>query len=372
MNIAIFIPKLYGGGAETHFVRLVPQLLRFHRIDLYVIDSSKVPLVTHPNLFVHVLPSKSSKFSSLVSIFLGAFHYLRSINRAKPDVSIVVLKNPCICVSMWMRLFKRDYKTVFNIQNSLKPPLTSILSLRYLLERFLLSAFVSNNDYILTISSGLKGELSRLFPKMNIHYIHNIGLPEDAPLQPKKQFNKKERNDVFEIISIGRLVQQKDYITLFRALSLLPSRLNYKLTILGSGPLLFRLSLYAKSLCLLERINFQGFEKCPSQFLSKSDLFVLSSRWEGFGNVIVEAMSFGLPVIASDCPHGPGEIISSGSNGLLFKPNDPYELSDLILYAYDNYDICNTLGAAAFLRAQDFCAKSIASSYLSYLDALFV
>src|SRR5699024_2024023 len=102
-------------------------------------------------------------------------------------------------------------------------------------------------------------------------------------------------------ISAGRLVEQKDYKTLLKAFQLISQRINSRLVILGKGPLENELKLLAKELDIQKKVSFLGFQSNPYKYMKKANVFILSSKWEGFGHVIVEAMAVGTPVISTDC-----------------------------------------------------------------------
>jgi len=97
--------------------------------------------------------------------------------------------------------------------------------------------------------------------------------------------------------------------------------------------------------------------------MSHCDLFVLSSLWEGFANVVVEAMACGIPVVATNCPYGPGEIIDNGLNGILVPAKDPKALAQAIILILKNPELANSLGRCGFRRALDFDVKKIIKEY---------
>jgi len=130
------------------------------------------------------------------------------------------------------------------------------------------------------------------------------------------------------MIAIGRLTEQKGFDLLIRAFSeLSPRHPDWRLTILGDGPLRPELQRLRVQLGLVGLADFPGEVKHVHQYLEQADVFVLSSRYEGFPNSLCEAMACGLAVVATDCRSGPGEIIEDGINGLLAIPDNVHSLA---------------------------------------------
>ncbi len=125
------------------------------------------------------------------------------------------------------------------------------------------------------------------------------------------------------IIAIGRLVKQKNFTLLLRAFAdMLASGKDAQLIILGEGPERHALQCQAKRLGINERLTMPGNVPNPYVWMANSDLFVLSSNFEGWPNALIEALVIGLPVVACDCPTGPAEILQNGAFGQLVPPND--------------------------------------------------
>ncbi len=130
------------------------------------------------------------------------------------------------------------------------------------------------------------------------------------------------------IVAMGRLVEQKGFDILIRAFARLKEKFPlWTLVIIGQGPLHLKLKSLCDELKILDDVLFAGLVKNPHEILCQADLFILSSRFEGFPNALLEAMACGLPVISTDCPSGPGEIIQEGVNGVLVPTDDEEALA---------------------------------------------
>jgi glycosyltransferase involved in cell wall biosynthesis len=132
-----------------------------------------------------------------------------------------------------------------------------------------------------------------------------------------------------QLLSVARFDSQKDHKTLLAALSLLPPDLDWKISLLGDGPLLQPIKKLTANYSLSHKVNFIGFSGSPSNFFSSSDIFILSSNWEGLPITIIEALSSSLPIIASDVG-GCKELVLNGYNGFLVPPQSPPELAQAI------------------------------------------
>jgi glycosyltransferase involved in cell wall biosynthesis len=137
--------------------------------------------------------------------------------------------------------------------------------------------------------------------------------------------------DKIVLLNVGRLAEQKDHLTLIKAFAIFKqSHASAVLFILGTGPLQSMLENYIQKNNLSSCIFLIGFEPNPYKWMAKSDLLILSSIYEGFGNVIVEAMALGKTVVSTNCPSGPNEILQQGALGYLCPVKDPAEMSKSI------------------------------------------
>ena len=168
------------------------------------------------------------------------------------------------------------------------------------------------------------------------------------------------------LIGVGRLVAAKDFATLIRAFAQAARVRDLYLIILGEGPLRTELSLLGASLGVADRLDMPGFIARPLPFISRSAAFVLSSRFEGFGNVLAEALACGVQTVSTNCPFGPAEILADGRFGRLTPVGDVESMAKAILLALDEPI------EPAILRARgvSFSIKACAAAYLSLFGDL--
>lgn len=197
-----------------------------------------------------------------------------------------------------------------------------------------LRRFYPRNDAVIAVSRGVAEDFLDLapLPPSRLHVIPNpVVTPEIermATLDPEHPWLAPGQPPL--LLAVGRLHPQKDYLTLLRACARLPRDTAWRLLILGEGEQRAYLERRIGELGLTGRVALGGEVDNPYAYMARARLLVLSSAWEGFGNVLVEAMTVGTPVVATDCPHGPGEILDKGRLGWLVPVGDDEALAAAI------------------------------------------
>lgn len=180
--------------------------------------------------------------------------------------------------------------------------------------------------------------------------------PVDHPWLPPRE----QRGEPV-IMGMGRLTRQKDFPTLIRAFAAMQAQRPARLILLGEGRDRDALAALAQELGVADRLHFAGFQKNPYAWLSKADLFVLSSAWEGSPNALTEALALGVPSVSTRCPSGPDELLAEGRYGPLVNVGDHAALAvamsqvlaeplapEMLRQAVDEYRVERS--AAAYLR----------------------
>jgi glycosyltransferase involved in cell wall biosynthesis len=165
------------------------------------------------------------------------------------------------------------------------------------------------------------------------------------------------------ILAVGRLTKIKGFDVLLQAFAKLIQRreLDLHLLILGEGEERPRLEELAKRLGVSNRVFMPGFQENPYPYFVRAEVFVLSSRWEGLGMVLVEAMALGLPVIATDCPYGPRELTEEGQYGVLVPPNNATALAEAAYTLITSAERRATLGTAGAAVAEKYGINRVRS-----------
>lgn len=185
-------------------------------------------------------------------------------------------------------------------------------------------------DHIVGVSNGVAEDIQSITQLSNVHTIYNPVLTADLEEKMNKQVDhpyfKDEKKKVF--ITVGRLHEQKDYSTLIEAFALVRERHSeVRLLVVGDGEERKALQKMVAEKELVDDVSFAGFQNNPYAYMKQADVFVLSSLYEGFGNVIVEALATGTTVVSTDCPSGPGEILEQGRSGYIVPVGNSDELA---------------------------------------------
>ena len=234
--------------------------------------------------------------------------------------------------------------------------------LKFRMRRF---AF-GRSDAAVALSRGVAEEMERHYrlPAERITVIYN---PVDLAQIGRLSSESPEEilgNGAFHVVTCGRLVRQKNIGLLIKALVLSRDRsIEWSLYILGDGPEETALKQLAVKLGVDGAVKFLGFQKNPYSYMARADLFVLPSLWEGFGHVLVEAMASGTPVLATDCPHGPREILGDGRYGWLVPNDDCRALAGKIEHLEKNRDELVRMREPALSRSKDFAVERIVKEY---------
>jgi glycosyltransferase involved in cell wall biosynthesis len=215
--------------------------------------------------------------------------------------------------------------------------------------------------FVVSVSNGVDSRFDWV-PSGNRRVIHN---PVDIPAEEQSQGDASPRlQPGRSVASMGRFHYQKGFDLLLDAFSRVRERHpQWRLVLIGDGPQRDALTRQASRLGLTDSMHFVGRQRDPFPYLRQADIFVLPSRWEGFGNVLVEAMACGLPVVSFDCPSGPMEIISHERDGLLVPAGDVEGLANAIVRLIDDQSDRIRLAGAARLSARRFTLPKIVAKW---------
>jgi glycosyltransferase involved in cell wall biosynthesis len=321
VTAAIYIHDLSPGGVERQTLVLAREL-QVRGVD--------VVLVVHQvrGELVPLIPS------GIPVVNLHSARTLQDILRLRrflldeqPDIFMANVDHNNIAAAMANVLAMTATKLVIVQHNPLSAAYHATVNWKHRVVPASYRALASRIDHAVAVSDGIAAELVHRagLPAAKVSTILNPVIGDDfddrasAPVQ-HPWLVEKDR-PVF--VTAGRLVEMKDQRTLLRAFALHVRQHPSRLILLGSGPMLNGLRKLTGDLGIAEHVAFAGFVANPLPYMRAADAFVLSSRSEGFGNVLVEAMGCGTPIVSTDCLHGPADILARGKYGILVPPRDP-------------------------------------------------
>jgi glycosyltransferase involved in cell wall biosynthesis len=364
-DISIFSP-LGRGGSSTHggITPVVCNLAAAFadagkRVELVTVTPAD-PRTLCPTLDGRIQVWNLGKGSRLRHLFqLGTYLRERS-----PRVLLAAGQRPNLLAAFCIRLWRPPCRLFLSVHNSLSKGFDELGTVKRRLRILGMRASYPMADAVVCVSAGVADDLARYvnLPERKVQVIHNpvlsprqLGAIPQAPSHPWFEAGQPP-----VILGAGRLTRQKDFSSLIRAFALVAADHDCRLMILGEGRERLVLERLASELRLSDRIALPGFVADPRGFMAGASLFVLSSAWEGFGMVLVEAMAAGTPVVSTDCPSGPREILLDGALGPLVPVSDPPALARAMLQVLEAPPQTELLRR----RAADFTSDQAAEKYL--------
>ena len=359
--IAILLPDLRGGGAERVVVNLANSFAqRGYAVDMVLLSATG-------EFLADLLPGirvVDLKVKRLRGALLPLVRYLSQSSPA------------ALLTCMWpLTVFALLARTLTRVSTRVLVAEHTTWSRSELLSRWSVGWQVRTSMHrlfpkaegIVAVSQGAADDLARFanLDRKSITVIYNpvVGKakpPASAPLAPAGWWTGPHR----KVLAVGTLKTIKDYATLLQAFARLRQQVDARLLLLGEGECRPALEAQARQLGIEASVFMPGFVKDISPYYQQADLHVLSSTGEGLPTVIIEALAVGTPVVSTDCPSGPREILCHGQFGRLVPVGDAAALalamSDSLAATHDT--------AALKARAQDF---SIDKAVDQYLDLLF-
>ena len=199
----------------------------------------------------------------------------------------------------------------------------------------LVRLFYPMADRFVSVSDGVGDDLSRTarIPRARITTIYSPVVTPWLLAKAEEPLDHPwfEPNQPPVVLGVGRLTRQKDFPTLIKAFSLVQAKRSARLMILGEGRDRPQLQELVKKLKLEDQISMPGFEPNPYKFMAHAGVFALSSAWEGLANVMVEALACRCPVVSTDCPSGPAEVLDGSRYGRLVPVGDERALAEAII-----------------------------------------
>ena len=325
-TLAFLLPRLQGGGGLDRMTANLAAGLRSrgYGVDLvYVNRRHAFPTALPPGVGTVDLEARRA-----AGALPGLVRYLRR-TRPRALIGAMPVANLLALGARW--LARVDTAVVIREHNHLDALLDPRHDRKARVLAALMRRWYPSADAVVTVSAGVADDVARWtpVPPSRIEVIFNAVLTASFEERLRRPVEHPWFSDGGPpvVVTIARLSRQKDLPTLLEALRLLREERPVRLMVLGDGPRRSEVEAAVRRLGIEDDVWLPGFVEVPQPYLAHADLFVLSSRYEGFGNVLVEALAAGLPVVATDCPHGPREVLRDGELGRLVAVGDAAALA---------------------------------------------
>ena len=370
LRIVFIIPNLGKGGAERVLANVIEDLdRRIFEISCVFYDSRHTYTIANDiNIFTLSLMGSTNVIKKIYLSFARIIKIRNIINSQYPDVVVSFLPGVNLTAIAARMVSSHKHKLIIS-EHSI--PSLHLFGITNNFLKLLLRLLYNKADAIIAVSKGVKNDLIMNFgiDRNKIIVINNPINKERIQILSKEKIIELKLFDspIPVIITAGSLTEAKGQEYLLRAFKIVRTTINCKLLILGEGHKEYVLKKIATRLGIINDITFMGFQSNPYKFIAHSSVFVLSSLWEGFSNVLVEAMACNVPVISTDCKSGPREIISHMSDGILVPVKNEQKLAEAITLVLTNQTLARTLVSNAAQKIQAFSMTKIINEYTSLL-----
>lgn len=357
-RIGLFLPTLRGGGAEKMIVHIANALVeKGFSVDLVLAKAEGV-FLDRVSTKVNVIDLNAPR---VLFSLPGLVRYLK---KNRPIVLISTLTHSNI-VALWAKWFA-CVNTRVVIRHA------SVSSGSSALWDYLVKYFYPYADAIVAISKGVARYLAQVtgLPLERFHIIYNPVLDTEDTMGSTESFKHPWLldKDIPVILAVGRLVKEKDFKTLIKAFAEFRKKQEARLIILGEGKMRGELEALIKEMNIQEYVDLPGFVRDPLAYMKYASVFVSTSLSEGFGNVIVEALASGTPVIATNCEGGPTEILENGKYGLLVSVGDVIGLCNALKKVLNDNELRRNMRILGKKRAMDFTVSRIIEDYIELIS----
>jgi len=333
-KLCVFIGNVEGGGAEKSAVHIANGLSE---------AGVTVQLVLAEKKGVHLgLVSPSVEIIDLQGVRLHQvlLAFIRYLRREKPD-AILTFMPPCNAMAIVANLItgKKSRLVITEHCNYSRDLLLANPLASRILKTILARILYPLAHAIIAVSEGMARDLERYagYREDRVAAVYNLVItPAIMALAKEPSPHAWLDGNHAVILSVGRLHPQKNMALLIRAFADIRKTRAAKLIILGEGPLRAELEALVATLGLQDDIALPGFQANPYAYMTRADVFVLASDFEGLGNVLVEALACDMAVVATDCESGPAETLGQGEYGALVPVGDRKKLAAAIVDCLDN------------------------------------
>lgn len=359
MKIAILTTGFGYGGAERVAVALANWLSSKNvNVSLISIVKSEMPNYSYDSKLNFCINEEASN-GGLKALLQRKRYVSMKLKEIQPDI-IFSMFISCTILALPYRFFSPKKKKAKLIVSERNNPYVIYNKLTKLIVKFT-SYFV--DGYVFQTERVKKFFPNKIVKKGTV--IHNPisnDLINDIKYIP---FIKRKKI----ITAVGRLSEQKDYYTMIMAFEIIArEKPDYKLVIFGDGELKEKLISFAESLGLKDKIEFMGNKKDAIVTVSESMCYILSSKYEGMPNSLLEAMAVGTPSVSTNCDFGPADLINDGVNGYLVEPGDAEMMANKVIKILDSEETWKKISKKSLEILKDHSVDSCYESYYDYFN----
>lgn len=370
VKILFFHPTHTFGGAERTALHLLKGL-DTERFRVTLVTSREIAPVFSGTALQKIIYVEDLGmdiwFGRVKTIWKDVRIAARLLKAEKPDIAFGMMHYSSAILAAAKKIFRIKAKVISSPRGPssvyLKTCFTKKSERLFLGRLFYL--FCRYSDGLIVPSAGTKEDCIKNYGarRERVRVINNSIDTADIKKRCREETGLAIPADAFIISTAGRLSMEKNIPLLFNAFAVLRQTEEARLLIIGEGSEKESLRALAKKLGMADDVVFLGFQENPYKYIKRSDVFVHTCLVEGFGNIIIEAMACGVPVIATDCPYGPREIIKNNENGVLVDMDDFEALAQAIRSLLQDTGRRKDLSEKGYLRSLDFSIEKMVSAY---------
>jgi glycosyltransferase involved in cell wall biosynthesis len=359
-RLILFIPSIEGGGVEKNLFI----------ISNYLKDKiKKISVISISNKF-------KNRFSGKIKFISPKAEFWDTIGRRKKFfvglflLFLEILKDRntlvfCFQGNVYCTLLCKLLGIKIIVRSNSAPDGWSQNKFKHIVFRYVLGSA----DKIIVNSLDFKKKFKKKF-NINAECIYNPlnkkEIIKKSKIQNKINFDKKKLN----LINVGRFVDQKDQLTLLKAVKRIRDKIEFNLLLVGRGTERNNLLKYIYENNLSKQVQLIDFQNNPFNLIKSSDIFILTSLYEGLPNVLLESQVLRKFIISTNCPTGPREILLNGKAGFLFDVGDYKKLSNLILQYSKDKKLLSKKVKIGYQNLKRFDFEKNLKSYLKTINSL--
>ncbi len=362
--IAVYMPNLASGGIERMHINLAPAFIAQGYEVIFLLQRYEGALLSSiPEGVRIVCFAKHRTLACLLPL-------VRFLRKERPQILFSNLGHNNIIAIMASLLAGGPTRVIASYHRAFSAEIEASPSWKYRILPLLSRIALKYAHGIVAVSEGVANDLAKKLKlaRSRIKVIYNPVICDAFDSKLSETIDHPSLNDKSTpfILGVGRLVEQKNFALLISAFALIAPRRNIRLVIIGEGPLKQQLEGLAQQYAVENKVEILNFQSNPFPFMRQASMLVMTSRYEGFGNVLVEALACGTSVVSTDCAYGPSEILQNGKYGKLIPVMDKQALAKSMLETLESPLPKEILSS----RGRQFTVACSVQDYLEFFSSL--